>query len=225
MDNDDHSGEMIRSRSKMEPLSCAHHMTRTRKIQLLLLFLLLLAWSPNTMLAFGTFTIFLTLAVTQSTTTLQRRPAFCPTHLFRIFNMGATTWPAIVELLAEWAANRLMGSTITMQRQVKANTVASYLSALRSWHVDDEFSLTPFEAPRLKLLHPGGRSIFPSTKALRVKRSKTDVNHSRVLIMLAATNQPNCPVTALRKLFIQDPQAAHAPLLLTTMLLSAGTML
>lgn len=39
-----------------------------------------------------------------------------------------------------------------MQGQVKPDTMASYLSALRSWHVDHEFSLAPFETPRMKLM-------------------------------------------------------------------------
>lgn len=46
----------------------------------------------------------------------------------------------------------------------------------------------------------------------RLKRSKTDTNHIGVLIMLAATNQPTCPVTALRWLFTHNPQQPHAPL-------------
>lgn len=203
-------------------------------------------------------------------------------------NQGVTTWPATVELLEEWTANRLMGSTTPMQGQVKPDTMASYLSAIRSWHVDHEFSLAPFEAPRIRLLLQGGKSFFPSAKAvrlpitkdiltaltsqispdnindlnldaafkvawagfmrlgeltythaekihssfrdlhltrsditfsehdqyvtLRLKKSKTDVNHTGALIMLAKTQDPTCPVTALRALFTRDPQPAYAPL-------------
>lgn len=46
--------------------------------------------------------------------------------------VGAIAWPAISELLEEWAANRIMGSTIAKQGQVQPDTVASYLSAIRS---------------------------------------------------------------------------------------------
>jgi integrase len=47
---------------------------------------------------------------------------------------------------------------------------------------------------------------------LRLKRSKTDVNHSGVQIMLAATNETTCPVRALRRLFCMNPQPINAPL-------------
>lgn len=180
-----------------------------------------------------------------------------------------------------------MGSTIAKQGQVQPDTVASYLSAIRSWHVDHEYSLAPFETLRMKLLLQGGRAFFPAVKVprlpitkdiphtitfqppaninelnlhtafkvalagfmrlgeitytvaekthpsfkdlhltrsditfsendqyatLRLKRSKTDTNHSGVLIMLAVTNFFSCPVKALRTLFTQDPQPPSSPL-------------
>lgn len=47
---------------------------------------------------------------------------------------------------------------------------------------------------------------------LRLKRSKTDVYHTGVEIILAATQDTTCPVTALQVLFNQDPQPGSAPL-------------
>lgn len=47
---------------------------------------------------------------------------------------------------------------------------------------------------------------------LRLKRSKTDLNHTGVEIILAATHDATCPVTALRTLFTRDPQPQTAPL-------------
>ena len=47
---------------------------------------------------------------------------------------------------------------------------------------------------------------------LRLKRSKTDIEHSRVQIILAATGENSCPVAALRQLFLIDPQLSNAPL-------------
>ena len=47
---------------------------------------------------------------------------------------------------------------------------------------------------------------------LRLKRSKTDTEHTGVQIILAATGEQTCPVAALRRLFIQDPRPANAPL-------------
>ena len=47
---------------------------------------------------------------------------------------------------------------------------------------------------------------------LRLKQSKTNVDHTGVQIMLAATGEPTCPVSALRRLFIQNLRLAEAPL-------------
>lgn len=65
-----------------------------------------------------------------------------------------------------------MGSTIARQGQVKSETVASYLSAIRSWHVDHAYSLAPFETPRMKLMLQSGKSFFPSTTAIRLPITK-----------------------------------------------------
>ncbi len=45
---------------------------------------------------------------------------------------------------------------------------------------------------------------------LPLKQSKTDKEHSRVQIILAAIGEQTCPVAALRKLFIQTPRQANA---------------
>lgn len=47
---------------------------------------------------------------------------------------------------------------------------------------------------------------------LRLKRSKTDTEHTGVQIILVATGERTCPVAALRRLFIQDPRLPNAPL-------------
>ncbi|MCJ1269665.1 hypothetical protein MMC22_009557 [Lobaria immixta] len=46
----------------------------------------------------------------------------------------------------------------------------------------------------------------------RLKRSKSDLNRIGVEIILAATHDKACPVTALRMLFTKDPQPRTAPL-------------
>ncbi len=71
------------------------------------------------------------------------------------------------------------------------------------------------------------KSIFAETKltrsdisfeeenqytTLRLKQSKTDVEHTEVQIILAATGQQTYPVAALRRLFIQDPRPPNAPM-------------
>lgn len=47
---------------------------------------------------------------------------------------------------------------------------------------------------------------------LRLKESKTDAKHTGVQIMLAATGERICPVAALVRLYILDPQYPDAPL-------------
>ncbi len=47
---------------------------------------------------------------------------------------------------------------------------------------------------------------------LRLKRSKTDIKHTGVQIILSATGGPTCPVAALRRLFKHVKRPASAPL-------------
>ncbi len=44
---------------------------------------------------------------------------------------------------------------------------------------------------------------------LRLKKNKTDVKHIGVEIIIAATNDSTCPVTALQELFMLDPQPGN----------------
>ncbi len=48
---------------------------------------------------------------------------------------------------------------------------------------------------------------------LRLKRSKTDVEHTGVQIILAAKGEQTCPVAAQKGLFIQDPRSTNVSLL------------
>ena len=187
----------------------------------------------------------------------------------------------------EWVTGRVFGSAEPKQGQIKPKTVKSYLSALKSYHVDRNLDTQAFSSPRVNRMLSGARSLFPQIKKerlpitkdvleqvtsvvpisiedlnidtafkvawagflrmgeftytsaesqartfvdtkltrsditfsegdqhaiLRLKRSKTDVNHTGVEIILAATYDKTCPVTALRTLFVRDPQPRTAPL-------------
>lgn len=200
---------------------------------------------------------------------------------------GEKPWPATSHMLEEWAANRIFGSSLPKQGQVKPDTVQSYLSGIKSYHIDRRLSLSDFDSPRMALIIKGGKRLFPSKKRnrrpitkdilekitedepltvddlnadtafkvawagflrlgeitytateakktsfkdtkvtrsdisfsegdqyaiLRLKRSKTDTEHTGVQIVLAATGEKTCPVNALRRLFIQEPHPANAPL-------------
>lgn len=200
---------------------------------------------------------------------------------------GEKPWPATSHMLEEWAANRIFGSSLPKQGQVKPDTVQSYLSGIKSYHIDRRLSLSDFDSPRMALIIKGGKRLFSSKKRnrrpitkdilekitedepltlddlnadtafkvawagflrlgeitytateakktsfkdtkvtrsdisfsegdqyaiLRLKRSKTDTEHTGVQIVLAAMGEKTCPVNALRRLFIQDPHPANAPL-------------
>ncbi len=53
------------------------------------------------------------------------------------------------------------------------------------------------------------RDQYPT---LRLKRSKTNVEHTWMEIILAATGEQTYLVAALRRIFIQDPRSPNAPL-------------
>jgi hypothetical protein len=53
---------------------------------------------------------------------------------------------------------------------------------------------------------------FDQYATIRLKRSKTDTDHSGVQIILIATNEDTCPILALRHLFRIDFQPPSAPL-------------
>ena len=203
--------------------------------------------------------------------------------------IGVKAWPAQERTLAEWVTGRCFGKKMHLQDRVKADTIASMLSALRLVHVDMGYSLALFESILLKRILQGVKRIqldpktkqaepisketltkvvdscdnslfdlhfstasivafagmlqsgeftyskddlknkrtFVNTKLtrsditftdsneyaiLRLKRSKTDFDHKGVEIVLAATHDKLCPVTALRKLFQEDNQPPDAPL-------------
>ena len=58
-------------------------------------------------------------------------------------------WPATIEPITEWVAQRIFGGSSPKQGQVQPDTVASYLSGLRSYHIDHHWPVTVFEDLRL----------------------------------------------------------------------------
>lgn len=65
---------------------------------------------------------------------------FCALH-------NKEPWPVSTTMLEEWAANRIFGNTLLKQGQVKPDKVLSYLSALKSYHIDKRLSLKNFDDP------------------------------------------------------------------------------
>ncbi len=199
--------------------------------------------------------------------------------------MQRPEWPATKFLLEEWVAHRIFGSTLPKQGQVKPETVGTYLSALKSYHIDCHLSLEAFEIPQIALIRKAGKKLFPKQKAtrlpitkdilermtepepidldelnidvafkvpwagflrlgeikytstdlkkasfsrtrvtrsdvslaegnqyavLRLKQSKKDNEHTEVQIILAATGERTCPLTALARLYTLNPQHPNA---------------
>jgi hypothetical protein len=69
------------------------------------------------------------------------------------------------------------------QSKVKPETITSMLSALRSVHVDRQYSLTPFESPWLKRLLDGIKRCQPDAEV-----HKAEPISRGTLIKLAETN-------------------------------------
>ncbi len=81
---------------------------------------------------------------------------------------GFQPWPATIEPITEWVLQRIFGGGSPKQGQVQPDTVASYLSGLRSYHIDRHLPVTVFEDLRLARILQGGRKKdrFPITKEI-----------------------------------------------------------
>jgi hypothetical protein len=97
---------------------------------------------------------------------------------------GLRPWPASVQSLAEWATGRATGRPLmSHQAKVKPETISSMLSALRSVHVDRQYSLAPFESPFLKRLLEGIKRCQPD-----VEVHKAELILRQTLVSLAETD-------------------------------------
>ena len=84
---------------------------------------------------------------------------------------GYTAWPATTASLSSWLAARAFGSSQPLMGQVTANTLQSYLSALRSVHVDLGYPTDTFSSEHLDRIIQGARNIFPK----REKRKRLPI--------------------------------------------------
>ena len=62
---------------------------------------------------------------------------------------GISAWPATTLNLIEWVNTRAFGSAIPNQGQIQPDTISGYLSGLRSYHVDRNYSTPVFESLQL----------------------------------------------------------------------------
>ncbi len=91
--------------------------------------------------------------------------SFCTMH-------NGKPWPSQMIMLEEWAATRIFGSTLPKQGQIKPDTVLSYLSTIKSYHIKSRLSLGGFDNPRMILIIKSGRRLFPSKKQNRLPFTK-----------------------------------------------------
>ena len=87
-------------------------------------------------------------------------------HFYRFRNQEP--WPANESMLGQWIAIRAYGSIDHLMSQLKPGTIISYLSALRSYHIDRRINTIVFDSPHLLHLVQGARSLFPSRKRERL---------------------------------------------------------
>jgi hypothetical protein len=81
---------------------------------------------------------------------------------------GFQPWPATTEALANWVARRAFPSNSGLGKQLRPGTLHSYLSALRSYHVDRKIPLAVFDNNSfLQRLIRGAERLFPWQKATR----------------------------------------------------------
>ncbi len=78
--------------------------------------------------------------------------------------LNLLVWPATHMTLEKWSANRIFGSNLPKQGQIKPDTLVSYLSGLRSYYVDHHMPFEVFDAPRLAWIIKRGRTLFSSVK-------------------------------------------------------------
>lgn len=91
---------------------------------------------------------------------------------FYCSDKGLDPWPAKEQILGEWITVRAFGNTCSSEGKLKADTISSYLSALRSVHVDRRIPTTVFDSPWLERLVKGARRAFVQRRKDRLPIGK-----------------------------------------------------
>lgn len=85
---------------------------------------------------------------------------------------GIKAWPASESVLVEWISARVFGSAMAKQNRITANTIQSYLSALKSYHIDHHIPTQAFSSPRINRMLRGARFLYPHNKKERLPITK-----------------------------------------------------
>lgn len=92
-----------------------------------------------------------------------------------------TVWPASPQGLASWVVERAWGNSTPSMGQVSGKTLRTYVSALRSIHVDLNLPTLVFESPHIQRLLDGAINLFSA----KVKRKRLPLTRDVLLKILA----------------------------------------
>jgi hypothetical protein len=82
---------------------------------------------------------------------------------------GLADWPAASESLANFVTSRAYPNNTTLRAQLRPTTLRSYLSALRSYHIDHQLSIEVFDNNAfVSRLISGAERLFPWSKKTRL---------------------------------------------------------
>ena len=109
---------------------------------------------------------------------------------------GLTAWPASRRNLEKWVALRAFGSRLPLQAQISFKTIQSYLSALRSVHIDNDWPVEVFENKRLRRIIKGAARMFPHLKKQRFPITRD------ILLKITKRTPPNLRELNLNTAFI-----------------------
>jgi len=140
-----------------------------------------------------------------------------------------SAWPVSRHSLTSWLSARLLGNA--SQKAVKPDTALADLAALRAYHIDNFLDDKLFDNKHFRRLVDGARRLNPITKVrvrkpisrdtitklsaglaalpsrpLEMTANLLDDLNFAVQIILAKTGDGACPVDALRKLLLLDPE-------------------
>jgi hypothetical protein len=96
---------------------------------------------------------------------------------FYCAQVNVPAYPARLQQLGEWVAARASGAPIVGSRnRIKADTILTYLAAIRSVHIDHRISDSVFDSPWLKRIVAGVRRLQVHTKQQAIPLSVSQLD-------------------------------------------------
>lgn len=103
-------------------------------------------------------------------------------------------WPASELTVVERVPRRVFGSDAAQRSKIAPNTIQSYLSVLKSYHVDHHLPIQAFTSPRIDRILNGARSLYPHSKKERLPIIK-DILVKITLEVQISTDEINVKTT------------------------------